>query len=101
FDEEGILYEQEIIEGKLQDAVEGRLLNHFRNELGIKSKKLTKISGARRYFVLFNWVSYDFNNREKYVKTGFRKWNLVWRERAIEKYKRMKSQKYTHGYRSN
>ncbi len=101
FDEEGILYEQSIIEGKLQDAVEGKLINHLRNDLGIKSKKLTKRSGAKRYFVLFNWVSYDFYNREKYVKTGFKKWNTIWRERAIEKYKKLKSPRHTSGYKSN
>ncbi|MFX0027187.1 MAG: hypothetical protein ACFE8M_12305 [Candidatus Hermodarchaeota archaeon] len=99
FDEEGILYEQATIEGELQDAVEGKLLNHLRNDLGIKSKKLTKKSGARRYFVLFNWVSYDFNNREKYVKTGFKKWNTIWKERAIEKYKKLKNRQYKNGYK--
>ncbi|MFW9947287.1 MAG: hypothetical protein ACFFDX_10720 [Candidatus Odinarchaeota archaeon] len=100
FDEEGILYEQAIIEGELQDAVEGKLLNHLRNDLGIKSKKLTKISGARRYFVLFNWVSYDFNNREKFVKTGFKKWNTIWRKRALEKNKKLKNPRYISGYKS-
>lgn len=93
FIEEGILYEDAIIEGKLQDAVERRLVNHLRNDLGIRSKSLTTKSGAKRYFVLFNWVSYDFYNREKYVKSGFKKWNIVWRERAIEKYEENKSTK--------
>jgi hypothetical protein len=91
FIEEGILYEDAIIEGKLQDAVERRLVNHLRNDLGIRSKKLTTKSGAKRYFVLFNWVSYDFYNREKYVKSGFKKWNTVWRERAIEKFEERNS----------
>jgi hypothetical protein len=93
FIEEGILYEDAIIEGKLQDAVERRLVKHLRNDLGIRSKKLTTKSGARRYFVLFNWVSYDFYNREKYVKSGFKKWNTVWRERATEKYEEIKANK--------
>ena len=100
FDEEGILYEHAIIEGKLQDAVEGKLLNHLRNDLGIKSKKLTKKSGAKRYFVLFNWVSYDFNNRERFVKTGFGAWGKIWRERALEKYKKLKNLRYNSGYKS-
>ena len=86
FIEEGILYEDAIIEGKLQVAVERRLVNHLRNDLGVRSKSLTIKSGAKRYFILFNWVSYDFYKREKHVKSGFRKWNTVWRERAIEKY---------------
>ena len=73
FIEEGILYEDAIIEGKLQDAVEHRLVKHLRTDLGIRSKKLTTKSGAKRYFVLFNWVSYDFYKREKYVKSGFKK----------------------------
>lgn len=93
FIEEGILYEDAIIEGKLQDAVEQRLVKHLRNDLGIRSKKLTTKSGAKRYFVLFNWVSYDFYKREKYVKSGFKKWNTLWRERAIEKYEDLRNKK--------
>ncbi|MFX0010355.1 MAG: hypothetical protein ACFE9R_08575 [Candidatus Hermodarchaeota archaeon] len=93
FIEEGILYEDAIIEGKLQDAVEQRLIKHLRNDLGIRSRKLTTKSGARRYFVLFNWVSYDFYKREKFVKSGFKKWNTLWRERAIEKYEDLRSKK--------
>jgi len=93
FIEEGILYEDSIIEGKLQDAVERRLVNHLRNDLGIRSKKLTIKSGAKRYFVLFNWVSYDFYKREKHVKSGFKKWNTIWRERCIDKYEEIKTNK--------
>ncbi len=90
FIEEGILYEDAIIEGKLQDAVELKYVNHLRNDLRVRSKNLTTKSGAKRYFVLFNWVSYNFYKREKYVKSGFKKWNTVWRERAIEKYEEIK-----------
>ncbi|MFX0048607.1 MAG: hypothetical protein ACFE8G_10630 [Candidatus Hermodarchaeota archaeon] len=93
FIEEGILYEDTIIEGKLQNAVERRLINHLKNDLGIRSKRLTTKSGAKRYFVLFDWVSYDFYKREKYVKSGFKKWNTVWRERSIEKYEELKAEK--------
>ena len=93
FDEQGIRYEPAIIEGELQDAVEGKLVEHLRNDLGIRSKNLTKRSGAKRYFVLFNWVSYDFYRREKYVKSGFKRWNSVWRNQAIEKYKKSRNLK--------
>ncbi len=86
FDDVGIVYEPAIIEGKLQDAVEGRLIKHLKNDLGIHSKKLTIESGAKRYFVLFNWVCRNFYKREKYVKSGFKKWNTYWRDIAIEKY---------------
>jgi len=96
FDEEGINYEPAIIDGVLQEAVEGRLVDHLRNDLGVKSKKLNKKSGAKRYWVLFNWVTYDFYNREKYVKNGFKKWRTVWRERAIEKHEEIKYQKNRH-----
>ncbi|MEJ2276954.1 MAG: hypothetical protein P8Y70_04280 [Candidatus Lokiarchaeota archaeon] len=89
FDQEGINYKPAIIEGKLQDAVEGRLVSHLR-KLGVKSNKLTKKSGAKRYFVLFNWLSRDFPNREKFVKSGFKKWKPVWRERAIKNYNKSK-----------
>jgi len=90
FDEERINYEPAIIEGKLQDAVEGRLLKHLRHDLGIRSRNLTKKSGAKRYFVLFHWVCRDFYKREKYVKSGFKRWNTVWRDKAIEKHNRIK-----------
>ena len=92
FDEEEIKYEPAIIDGKLQDAVEGKLVDHLR-ELGVRSKKLTIKAGAKRYWVLFNWLSYDFYKREKYVKSGFKKWKTVWRERAIEKHKRINQER--------
>jgi hypothetical protein len=90
FDEEGIIYEPAIIEGVLQDAVEGKLVKHLHDDLGIRSRNLTKKSGAKRYFVLFNWVCRDFYKREKYVKSGFKRWNTVWRERAIKKYEKFR-----------
>lgn len=91
FIKEGINYEDAIVEGKLQDAVEGRLVEHLRNDLGVRSSQLTKKSGAKRFFVLFNWVCYDFYKREKFVKSGFKKWNIIWRDRAIEKYNKLKN----------
>jgi hypothetical protein len=90
FIEEGIDYQNSVIEGKLQEAVEGRLVTHLRKDLGVRSKNLTKKSGAKRFFVLFNWVCYDFYNREKFVKSGFKKWNSMWRNRAIKKYRKIK-----------
>ncbi|UCC21059.1 MAG: hypothetical protein JSV62_07220 [Promethearchaeota archaeon] len=89
FIEKGINYEDAIVEGKLQDAVEGKLIDHLRNDLGVRSKQLTRKSGAKRFFVLFNWVCYDFYNRVKFVKSGFKKWNTIWRDRAIEKYNKI------------
>ena len=93
FLEEGINYEDTVVEGKLQDAIEGKLIDHLRNDLGVRSKSLNKKSGAKRFFVLFNWVCYDFFNREKHVKSGFKKWNTVWRDRAIKKYEKIKKSK--------
>ncbi len=98
FLEEGINYEDAIVEGKLQDAVEGKLVEHLRNDLGVRSKNLTKKSGAKRYFVLFNWVCYNFPKREMYVKSGFKKWNTVWRDRAIEKFDEIKKSKNNKRY---
>ncbi len=86
FNEEGIKYNAAIIEGKLQEAIEGRYISHLRNDLGIMTRSLTTKSGAKRYFVLFNWVSRDFIKREKYVKSGFKRWKTIWRQKAIEKY---------------
>ena len=87
FDKEEIEHEPAIVEGKLQDAVEGRYISHLR-KLGVKSKKLTKEAGAQRYFLLFNWVSYNFPKHERYVKSGFPAWNKKWRHIAIERYQR-------------
>ncbi len=85
FDENKIYYEPAIVEGELQDAVEGRFLQHLRN-LGVRSKNLTMDSGIKRYFILFNWVCRDFPNRERYVKTGFPAWKRKWRKIALERY---------------
>ena len=93
FDEEGITHEPAIVEGKLQDAVEGRLVSHLR-KLGVKSPNLTKESGIERYFVLFNWVARDFSSREKCVKTGFPSWEKKWREIAQNKSKLRKDKKF-------
>ena len=83
FEENDIFYA--IVEGELQDAVEGRFIQHLRR-LGVKSKNLTMDSGIKRYFILFNWVCQDFPNRERYVKTGFPAWKKKWRNIAIERY---------------
>lgn len=88
FDENDIYYEPAIIEGKLQDAVEGRFVNHLR-KLGISSKKLTKEAGIQRYFILFNWVCRDFPNRERFVKRGFPSWEKKWRKVALKRYQRL------------
>ncbi|MFX1456242.1 MAG: hypothetical protein ACFFDB_12785 [Promethearchaeota archaeon] len=93
FLEEGISYEDAIVEGKLQEAVEGKLVDHLRNDLGVRSKNLTLKSGAKRFFVLFNWVCHNFPKRENYVKSGFKKWNTIWRDRALEKYERIQNSK--------
>jgi len=85
FDENNIYYEPAIVEGELQDAVEGRFIQHLR-KLGVKSKNLTVDSGIQRYFILFNWVCRDFPNRERYVKTGFPSWKKKWRKIAMDRY---------------
>ncbi|MHA1724898.1 MAG: hypothetical protein ACTSXH_08670 [Promethearchaeota archaeon] len=87
FEEKEIYYEPAIIEGELQEAVENKFIQHLR-KLGVKSKNLTTESGAKRYFVLFNWVCRDFPNREKYVKIGFPSWKKKWRKIAMERYEK-------------
>ena len=87
FNKNEIYYEPAIIEGELQDAVEGRYIQHLR-KLGITSSKLTKESGIQRYFILFNWVCRDFPNRERFVKIGFPSWKKKWRKIAIKRYKK-------------
>jgi hypothetical protein len=89
FDENKIYYEAAVVEGVLQEAVEGRFIQHLR-KLGVNSKKLTTDAGFQRYFVLFNWVCEDFPNRECYVKTGFPSWPKKWRNIAMERYNKSK-----------
>ncbi len=92
FDENKIYYEPAIVEGVLQDAVEGRFIQHLR-KLGVRSHNLTMDSGIQRYFLLFNWVCRDFPNRESYVKTGFPSWKKKWRKIAMDRYHNSKRSK--------
>jgi hypothetical protein len=87
FNENDIYYEPAVIEGELQDAVEGRFIQHLR-KLGVSSARLTKESGAQRYFILFDWVCRDFPNREDLVKTGFPSWKKKWRKIAERRNKK-------------
>jgi len=92
FNENKIYYEPAIIEGKLQDAVEGRFIQHLR-KLGVNSSNLTNECGITRYFILFNWVCRDFPNRERFVKTGFPSWKKKWRKIAMKRYQNSKGDK--------
>ncbi|MFX0083575.1 MAG: hypothetical protein ACFE94_17645 [Candidatus Hodarchaeota archaeon] len=92
FNKNNIYYEPAIIEGELQNAVEGRYVQHLR-KLGITSRRLTEESGAERYFISFNWVCRDFPNRECFVKTGFPSWKKKWRKIAIRRYKQYRRNK--------
>ena len=89
FDKNNIYYEPAIVEGELQDAVEGRYIQHLR-KLGITSKNLTKDSGIQRYFIQFSWICQDFPNRERFVKTGFPSWKKKWRKIAEKRYNKYK-----------
>jgi hypothetical protein len=93
FNENEIYYEPAIIEGALQDAVEGRYIHHLR-KLGIHSRKLSIDAGAERYFISFNWVCRDFPSRERFVKTGFPSWKKKWRKIALKRFKSFQSDKF-------
>lgn len=92
FTENDIYYEPAIIEGELQNAVEGRFIQHLR-KLGITSRNLTIESGIQRFFISFNWVCQDFPNREQFVKKGFPSWKRKWRKIAIKKYEKYQKNK--------
>jgi len=92
FEENNIYYEPAIIEGELQNSVEGRYIQHLR-KLGITSRNLTVESGAQRYFISFSWVCRDFPNRERFVKTGSPSWEKKWRKIAIERYQKYQRKK--------
>ncbi|MHA2325522.1 MAG: hypothetical protein ACXACB_08980 [Promethearchaeota archaeon] len=96
FDEHGIYYESAIVDGKLQDAVEGRYIQHLR-KLGVSSPKLTKEAGAKRHFILFDWVCRDFPNRERFVKTGFPSWKKKWRKIAFRRYSKLQRNQFYNG----
>jgi hypothetical protein len=87
FHENDIYYEPAIIESELQNAVEGRYIQHLR-KLGITSRNLTVEAGAKRYFICFNWICRDFPNRERFVKTGNPSWKKKWRKIAIKRYQK-------------
>ncbi len=92
FEKNNIYYEPAIIEGDLQNAVEGRYIQHLR-KLGITSRNLTVESGAQRYFISFDWVCRDFPNRERFVKTGSPSWEKKWRKIAIKRYQKYQRNK--------
>ena len=95
FDQQDIDYIDSKIEGKLQEAVEGRLVSHLK-KLVVHSRKLSKKSGAKRYFILWNWLCQDFYNRERFVKSGYKSWKMKRRQMAIERYEGMLRKKKVH-----
>jgi len=94
FDEKGINHEPSIVEGRLQEAVEGRYVSHLRR-LGMRSPRLTIEAGIERFFVSFNWVAQDFPSRKQFVKSGFPAWKKKWRQIAKERYNQHKEGKKT------
>ncbi len=81
FIKERIRYEDGVIEGPLQDAVEKKLESYF-IEIGIDGSKLDKEAcnndhDKGNYYhyrnrILREWVVEDYKNRLKYVKTGYK-----------------------------
>ncbi len=92
FNENDIYYEPAIIEGELQEVVEGRFIQHLRS-LGISSRNLKIESGIQRFFISFNWVCQNFPNRERFVKTGFPSWKKKWRKIAMKRYEKYQKNK--------
>jgi hypothetical protein len=64
------------IEGPLQKAIEG-VFTHYLTNLGIPINGIKP--SARHFRVCLDWVVEDYPAREKYVKTGWPKWELKWR----------------------
>lgn len=87
FREEDINYNPTVVEGKLQDAVEGKLVDHLR-KLGVTSKKLTTEAGAKRFFALVNWVADDLPNRHQFIKKGFPCWEKRWKQKLQRWYEK-------------
>jgi hypothetical protein len=73
------------IEGPLQTKVEQALLDHLKI-IGVTNPNITIESGKERFFQLFHWVSKDFHKRQKYVKSGFAKWEQKWEAICLDEY---------------
>lgn len=63
------------IEGPLQRAIEN-VFTGYLTGLGIPINGIKP--GARHFRVCLDWVVEDYPAREKYVKTGWPKWELKW-----------------------
>jgi hypothetical protein len=85
FEKEDFNYFPAIVEGKLQDAVEGRFVSHLKT-LGVDSNNLSKEAGKERFFALFNWVCENFPERKRFVKRGFPSWEKRWKKVAQKRY---------------
>lgn len=82
---------RQAIKGPCQEFVEER----FRMELidlGVPSSTIRNMpSGSNRFMQLFNWVKKNPEEREQYVKTGWKSWHSKWKPRLVEQEKRTKS----------
>ena len=72
------------IEGILQTKVEQAYLDHLK-VIGVNAN-ITIESGKERFFQLFHWVAKDFHKRQKYVKSGFQKWEQKWEGICLDEY---------------
>jgi len=67
------------IVGETQELAEQTYVRSLR-KLGIT--ELTTSAGGGRFRPLLEWVQKDLNQRERFVKTGWRSWKTTWRKAA-------------------
>jgi hypothetical protein len=73
--------EKVTITGELQEMVE-RSYIRWCVEVGVPAEKLET---KRNFWTFLEWVAEKPEQREKLVKTGWRRWKLKWREQVYKK----------------
>jgi hypothetical protein len=76
------------IDGYFQEVVEQTYLDHLINDLGVPSNILTVESGKKRFLSLYHWLIEDYPRRNRFVKSGFDKWQTKWDQTAQEDWMR-------------
>ena len=86
--ENGFNYFTAKIEGYFQEVVEQAYVDHLVNDVGIPNNFVTVESGKQQFMALFHWVCQDYPRRNRFVKSGFDKWQTKWSQTAQEDWMR-------------
>jgi len=78
--EQGFHVEKTTITGELQERVEKSFIE-WCIEVGVPRDRL---KNARRFYPILDWVAEKIEFRERLVKTGWKRWQNKWRQKAQE-----------------